>query len=814
MGVVVGIDLGTTNTVVGAVTAGQASALADESGRTLIPSVVSFHPNGSVLVGEDAKQRRRIDASNTVYSIKRLIGRSWDSSEVSQARSRFAFEMREGPGQAALVVARNETYTLPEISAFVLRRAKKVAEHALGEPVERAVITVPANFNDLQRAATKVAGRVAGLEVLRILNEPTAAALAYGYGKSSSERIAVYDFGGGTLDVTLLDLSDNVFEVLATAGDTFLGGDDIDAAIAGRMAEQLLATRRYDARSDPSAFERLRGAAEHLKVVLSSKVQSSVQLSEIAPGPRGRQIDFEFSMSRAELEALAAPIVERTFKVCEEALRVARLNIDDFSQVLLVGGSTRIPLVRSRVEEFFGQKPVSNLNPDEIVAIGAAIQANALSGAERRRSQVPNPPNPARRSTLPGRGSSRPPRKRQSTLPPGYRPQLRTNPLLDTSPGVREKTRTSPGLQPGSKGAPPVGRPAPVVAPPAAGQPMSAQPITRDRAGKQTTALGLGHAPPRPPLVTPDPKSGLGPPPPPPHSAPAETGNTLLSAEQERAEAERRLAARDSSDFAAKYGNLPLVMPEEPRARVGETTEDSVPTYHLDDADLEDVSDVVALGQLEEQERGPTGTEPLFDGEDEPTQIHTSRSEAPLAPVGLPQPGIPVTAPMAPNLPSPTQAGFLDPRMVVQPTPVIQQAPEAPLLIDVTPLTLAVETVGGYSDAIIERNNPIPCEKRRHFATVNDNQSAVRVRVSQGESQQFADNTLLGEVVLGGLRAAPRGKVKVEVAFALDASGMLNVNARDLDTGRSVSAQIRLVGLAEAVNLDAMRARHVAAPMG
>jgi len=195
---VVGIDLGTTNTVVAAVRDGQAAALATEQGDVLIPSVVSFHPSGSVLVGPEAKARRKIDAKNTLYSVKRLVGRSWDTDEVRVARQRFPFEMREGPGQSALVVARKETYTLPEISAFVLRKAKAVAEAALGTTVERAVITVPANFNDLQRAATKVAGRVAGLEVMRILNEPTAAALAYGYGKQSSERIAVYDFGGGT----------------------------------------------------------------------------------------------------------------------------------------------------------------------------------------------------------------------------------------------------------------------------------------------------------------------------------------------------------------------------------------------------------------------------------------------------------------------------------------------------------------------------------------------------------------------------------------------------------------------------------------
>src|SRR5450432_2728988 len=304
MSTVIGIDLGTTNTVVSVVRDGQASALLDEAGQVLIPSVVSFHPNGSVLVGRDAKERRILDAANTIYSVKRLIGRSWDSEEVRRARSRFPFEMREGPGQAALVVARGETYTLPEISAFVLRKAKGVAEAALGTTVDRAVITVPANFNDLQRAATKVAGRVAGLEVMRILNEPTAAALAYGYGRASSERVAVYDFGGGTFDVTLLDLSNNVFEVLATAGNTFLGGDDVDLAIAERMAELLVAQHGIDARADLQVFERLRASAELLKHRLSAETEVHITVPEVGHALGGKAIDFAFSMTRGELERL------------------------------------------------------------------------------------------------------------------------------------------------------------------------------------------------------------------------------------------------------------------------------------------------------------------------------------------------------------------------------------------------------------------------------------------------------------------------------------------------------------------------------
>ncbi len=428
---VVGIDLGTTNTVVAAVRDGQASALQDELGHPLIPSVVSFHPNGTVLVGRSAKERRLIDPRNTIYSIKRLIGRSWESEEVRRARLRFPFDMREGPGQAALVVARNETYTLPEISAFVLRKAKAVAELALGTSIERAVITVPANFNDLQRAATKVAGRVGGLEVLRILNEPTAAALAYGYGKGTSERIAVYDFGGGTFDVTLLDLADNVFEVLATAGNTFLGGDDIDMAIAERIGDAYLQQHRYDPRSERTGFERVRLAAEELKMQLSNVDEASVQISEVGHGLGGKPLSMLFSMTRAEFERLVTPIVDKTFDVCREALGIARLAVGDMKEILLVGGSTRIPLVRRRAEEFFNRESKAHLNPDEVVAIGAAIQANALTGMERRRGTVPPAP------TVYGR-ATQPPAAR-GTLPRG-RPFRRP---LPASEGVAASSRAS-----------------------------------------------------------------------------------------------------------------------------------------------------------------------------------------------------------------------------------------------------------------------------------------------------------------------------------------------------------------------------------
>ena len=286
----VGIDLGTSNTVVAYVRDGQARAITDDlSKEPLIPSVCAFHPSGAVLVGREAKERRLQDPKNTVFSTKRLIGRAWGSKEIAQARARLPYELRQGKNSSVLVAARNKEFTLPEISAFVLRKAKAIADVGLKATVDRAVITCPANFDDLQRGATKLAGKLAGLEVLRVLNEPTAAALAYGYGKEGQERILVYDFGGGTFDVTILERQGDFFQVRATAGDSYLGGDDIDAAIANRIAEGFAAKHFYDPRADKQVFEHVREAAEKLKMKLSREERSTIELVNVAFGVGGNR---------------------------------------------------------------------------------------------------------------------------------------------------------------------------------------------------------------------------------------------------------------------------------------------------------------------------------------------------------------------------------------------------------------------------------------------------------------------------------------------------------------------------------------------
>ncbi len=686
---VLGIDLGTTNTVVAAVRGGHAASLTDEQGERLIPSIVSFRPDGKVLVGRDARRRRLLDPANTIYSVKRLIGRSWTSREVQKAKGRFPFELREGPGLAPMVTARGESYTLPEVSAFVLTKARKLAESALGGEAMRAVITVPANFDDLQRAATKVAGRIAGLDVLRILNEPTAAALAYGYGKGGSERIAVYDFGGGTFDLTLLDLAGNVFEVLATAGDSFLGGDDIDTAVAERMADAFLRQHRYDVRSDPSSFDRLRWAAEDLKKLLSTQDVARIAVEELHHGEGGRPLGLEFTMTRSEFDQIAAPVVARTFEVCSQALDLAHLHSSDFDQILLVGGSTRTPLVRREVERFFGRVPLSHLNPEEAVAIGASIQGAALAGAERRFSSIPPPPAPT--------GAS-------------------TRPTQVTQPGL--------GIA-----AQPAERP---TSPRAAPEPLLA--------GRDTKA-GLGlKSPPRPPPPQDD------------DELPAALGGALVGA---------RVAA----------ASRPPQAPAKPEA------------IELDDEALLDFGAELSLPKQSPRTSADDAIPSVFE---------------------LPVPEAPRNPSRRPRPPSVAPTVATPPRVEDAST---RRAPGAPLLVDVTPLSLSVETVGGFCDRIIQRNSQVPCEERRVFVTTADNQTTVRVRVCQGESREFPRNTLLGEIILDGLHPAPRGQVRIEVAFALDTDGILDVTARDVATSKMASAKLELVALTGLGELEQLAAR-------
>ena len=691
---VLGIDLGTTNSVVAIADDTAVQVLTDSEGHRLIPSVVSFHPNGDVIVGRAARDRRLLDAPNTVYSVKRLIGRPFQSEEVRRARSRFAFDLTESHSGGVLVSARNESYTLSEISAFVLREVRRVAEEALGEACTKAVVTVPANFNELQRSATKAAGRVAGLEVLRILNEPTAAALAYGYGRGSRERIAVFDLGGGTFDVTILELAGEVFEVLATAGDTYLGGDDIDSLVAEQMAEAFLAHHRYDPRNDRQAYERLRAAAEWAKCQLTNEPEVQLRVEELAYGPGGVSLDLTFGLTRQALEAMATPLLARAFDVCEEAMRVAGVRPTQLDNVILVGGSTRMPLVHRLVEDYFGRTPLADIDPDVVVAQGAAIQGKALA-TSRAKSRL-------------GKVALKPSRMSQPRIS-----------VEEVTSGLAQDPRSAASDRPS--------RQPPPLPPPAVGKPGDYRP------------------PPPPP-----PRTGRpAPPPPPPLATMAKPGGQELG--------------------------LPPPLPEPPP--------------------LEPIRPAPAFAV------GVPSSDPGFD-------LGLPAFDPGFAPP--PSPGAPAFAPSF-DAPPFEPLTFDAPPVMSAPEPVVYDVPSEPvappLLLDVTPLSLGLETVAGYCEHIIKRNAAIPTEQMRVFSTGMDDQSEVVVKVCQGESRRLEENQLLGEVQLTDLPPGARGTVEIEVTFMLDADGTLSVRALDRKSGRQQSIRIQLVGGVDESGMEEMQAR-------
>ena len=379
MGKVIGIDLGTTNSCVAVMEGSNAKVIENSEGTRTTPSMVAFTEDGERLVGPAAKRQAVTNPENTLYAIKRLIGRRFTDAEVKKDIKNAPFKIIKADGGDAWVEVRGEKYAPSQISAMILQKMKETAESYLGETVEQAVITVPAYFNDSQRQATKDAGKIAGLEVLRIINEPTAAALAYGLEKKGSGTIAVYDLGGGTFDVSVLEIGDGVFEVKSTNGDTFLGGEDFDQAIIDYLADEFKKEQGIDLRSDRLALQRLKEAAEKAKIELSSSTQTDVNLPFItadASGPKHLNI----KLSRSKLESLVGDLIKRTVGPCKSALKDAGLKASEIDEVILVGGMTRMPKVIETVKEIFGKEPHRGVNPDEVVAIGAAIQAGVLQG--------------------------------------------------------------------------------------------------------------------------------------------------------------------------------------------------------------------------------------------------------------------------------------------------------------------------------------------------------------------------------------------------------------------------------------------------
>ncbi len=502
----VGIDLGTTNSVIAYIKAGQVVIIPDEEHHLLHPSVVAFKPSGARLCGLKARLRRVVDPDNTIFSAKRLIGQPFSSRAVQRAVAQLPFTVEAGPNQESLVVTRAGRIPVIEISSYVLEHLKSSAERHLGHPVSHCVVTVPAHFSDGQRSATRQAAERAGFEVLRVLNEPTAAALAYGLGRELDQRIVVFDMGGGTFDVTVLAIRGNLFEVIATGGDPYLGGDDMDKALADWLAQQFLATHRVDLAPHRHAVAKTIIAAEQIKMQLTDRAEVEGSISELDYGEGGVPLDLDFRITRSEFESLITELVDRSLLMAEGVLAEAGLAPQLVDEVLLVGGATRVPYVRRRVAEFFGTQPRADINPMMAVSAGAAVQA-----------------------------------------------------------------------------------------------------------------------------------------------------------------------------------------------------------------------------------------ETLFSPPDDPVN--------------------------------------------------------AALLLDVTPHGLGVATAGRYTDILINKNSPIPVEMTRVFSTSSDFQTVVDIEVCEGENKRFAENQALGTLRLEGLRPAPRGETRIEVSFLLDADGILQVAARDLGTGQSQHANLRVNGV-------------------
>ena len=379
MAKIVGIDLGTTNSAVAVMEGGEPTVIPSSEGGRLVPSVVAISKQGERLVGQLARRQAVMNPENTIFSVKRFMGRKFNDPEVQKAMESVPYKVSAAPNGDVQVHMGGKTYSPPEISAMILQKLKAVAEAYLGDEVTQAVITVPAYFNDSQRQATKDAGRIAGMEVLRIINEPTASSLAYGLDKKTDETIAVYDLGGGTFDISILDVSEGLIEVRSTNGDTFLGGDDFDERIIDWLATEFKKEQGIDLRQDRQALQRLKEAAENAKKELSTTMQAEINLPFITADASGPK-HLNMTLSRAKLEDLVSDLIDRSIEPCRRALEDANLKPSDINEVLLVGGMIRMPAVQEAVKKFFGREPNKSVNPDEVVAIGAAVQAGVLGG--------------------------------------------------------------------------------------------------------------------------------------------------------------------------------------------------------------------------------------------------------------------------------------------------------------------------------------------------------------------------------------------------------------------------------------------------
>jgi len=696
-----------------------------------------------VIVGAEAKQRRIIDPRNTVYSSKRLIGRTFKSKEVATSVARMPYQIKEGLNQQPVITTRAGEFAFPEISAIILDHMRSIAQKAIGVDVTRTVITVPANFTDAQRSATATAGAIAGLTVVRVLNEPTAAALAYGHGRTANETIAVYDFGGGTFDITILRLHDEVYEVLGTGGDTFLGGDDIDERLVDHMVQGFLRDTRTDLRGDELAMQRLRAVAEQTKIELSRRSRAIIKVDEIAYGPGGAPLDLQLEIARDEFISQIADLVDRTFPVCEQALISAQISGVD--EVLLVGGTTKMPYVRERVQNFFGRPPRTDVNPDEAVALGAAVQADALervlAGGPRQttRSAIA-PPAPPMEVKPEGSGALPPPTPADAVARKLAPPSRQTQPRLATTEQRLAQNEPDTVVLDDDEVTGILSRPK------AAGAAIGriTRPGTAPSVQERVAAKRLAVPPPVP---------------------------------------GRRTAPQDFSGDTNVATNPAL----SDRARLS----------------FEDI-ELTGLGS----DVGDALTDVRADPADSMTNVRTDPGHFAMPDLSGVQEPEPVIARGPPSVqartPPPQPLGGAVPR----PEPPPPAPPvRAPVILDVVPQGLGIGTIAGFCDTLVARHTQLPCEQTRKFTTSSDWQTDVNIRVCIGDSRRIADNVILGQVTLDGIDKAPRGQPSILVSFRIDESGILRVSAKDETTGAEQQATLSIAGGQSTEEIEAAKQR-------
>jgi molecular chaperone DnaK (HSP70) len=755
----IGIDLGTLNSCVAVVDEGKAVVLADES-RTTIPSCVAIQ-GGRELVGAAAKRHAVTSPQATILAVKRLIGHPFDSDEVRAAATRLPYALKASPLGSVLFEVGGVELTPVQVSAKILQRVREVAEHNLGEPVTQAVISVPAHFNDVQRKATKLAAEYAGLEVLRLINEPTAAAFAYGYKKHKDFTLAVYDLGGGTFDVTIMRARGDTFEVTATDGDSYLGGEDFDYAIAEWLEREFETEFGRDLSGDPAARLRLKEAAEKAKVELSDVDRTNVTLPFLTRLPDGSRPNFARPLTRAKLDELCKPLVERTLALCERCISTARVVKGEIGEVLLVGGQSRMLSVREGVKKFFGKEPRRDINPDEVVAMGAALYAYSLT-ADVLKEEAVDAADDAYAVALRETAVAR---KILDEVE-----QIRSKPLDDQGLAARLsallKATEGDGPVPTKFGDTTDGGPISTLGPITFG----------------VSADGEKPAAPAPAAAKAEsPKTSA------PKTAGPKTGTSKTAAP--KTSAPKTSAPKPAAAPPAPAPAPAAVAAAEPKTKTKTTAKAAKPGKKKKAPS--EFSDLIERGKVGEDDDLPTAVKGLRD---ELLQIDYKAAE--------------LIEKLADELPTGAAADLLDiakerlsesvlaakgaQQEVVDnlKSAVEHKKARRVNLRDVTSLPLGIAAVGELFTVLIDQNVVVPTEHQRVFTTNQDGQAEVEIRVFQGRSKAVHDNQLLGSFILEGIAPARRMEPKIEVAFRIDENGILSVKARDADSGAQQGLRI------------------------